>query len=90
MDRTEDSGTGTSLPTDLITSSTRADMSTQHRPGEQGLIYSALSVDDDVVLRGVPASQASFNPTLRATADLSHENNSARQKYAPASDEVTG
>ncbi len=70
MDSVEDSGRDTALPSDLITSSTRADMSTQHRPQEHGLIYSALSVDDDVVLRGVPASQALSNPTLRATANL--------------------
>ena len=70
MDLTEDSGRETALPTDSVTSSTRTDMSTQHRPPDPSLIYGALSVDDDVVLRGVPASQASFNPTLRATADL--------------------
>jgi len=63
MDPIEDSGRDTALPSDLITSSTRTDMSTQHRPQEPGLIYSALSVDDDVVLRGVPASQAHLTYT---------------------------
>jgi len=70
MDQTEDSGTSATLPTELITSSTRTDMSTQHRPREPELIYGALSVEDDVVLRGAPASQAPFNPALRATANL--------------------
>ena len=72
MDTTEDSGRDTVLPTDSIASSTRAVMSTQHRPLEQGLTYDAPSVDDDVVLRGAPASQAHFNPALRATANLPH------------------
>ena len=70
MDLTEDSGTGTTFPTDSITSSTRTVMSTQHRPREPDLTFSAPSVDDDVVLRGAPASQAPFNPALRATANL--------------------
>ncbi len=70
MDPIEDSGRDTARPSDLITSSTRTDMSTQHRPQEPGLIYSALSVDDDVVLRGVPASQALFEPTSRAAPNL--------------------
>ena len=70
MEPAEDSGTGSTLPTDSITSSTRAAMSTQHRPRDPELTYGALSVEDDVVLRGAPASQAPFNPALRATTNL--------------------